>query len=302
MVEARKVLPALALLIIIVLSAVIWFYPPTGDFRVDNPFWNGMSVLGSQSGVVQLGSFSNLPSSGSGTSLILVPYEQFSDSELSELRSYVSSGGTLVLLDDYGYGNQVLTSFGLGMRFVGKPLVDPLFDYKNGQLPKITDFAALPVTANVSSVVFNHATALSGTSDATIIASSSSFSFIDENSNDQFDSGDVAGPVPVAAYVKVAKGIVVAVGDPSCLINGMISMDNNLLFINRVVDIQGGNQQVFVDQSHLPSAPLDEAKTVLATGYNVVASPLGTLSLIALALAVSLKSLLRRHDNNVKKR
>lgn len=301
MVKTNKILPTLALLIIIVLSAVIWFYPPTGDFRVDNPFWNGMSVLNSQAEVVPLDSFSNLPASGSGTTLILVPYEQFSDTELSQLRIYVSSGGTLVLLDDYGYGNQVLAGLGLSMRFIGKPLVDPLFDYKNGQLPKITDFAPLPFTSNVSSVVFNHATALSGISGTTVIASSSSFSFIDENNNDEFDSEDIAGPLPVAAYTKINTGYIVTVADPSCLINGMISMDDNMLFISNVVSIQGNNPQVFVDQSHLPNAPLDEAKGTLATVYNVVASPLGTLSLIALALAISLKSLLSRHENNDKK-
>jgi hypothetical protein len=116
-----------------------------------------------------------------------------------------------------------------------------------------------------------------------------------------FDSGDIAGPVPVSAYMKVNGGIVVAVADPSCLINGMISMDDNMLFITSIIDIQGSNMRVFVDQSHLPIAPLDEAKATLATVYKVIASPYGTLSLIALALAISLKSLIQRHGNNDKK-
>jgi hypothetical protein len=54
--------------------------------------------------------------------LILVPYTGFSDVELGQLRSYVVSGGTLVLLDDYGFGNEVLSGLGLRMRFMGDTL------------------------------------------------------------------------------------------------------------------------------------------------------------------------------------
>jgi hypothetical protein len=59
---------------------------------------------------------------------------------------------------------------------------------------------------------------------------------------------------------------------------------------------------VFVAQNHLPSSPLDEAKAGLGVVYGVVASPLGTLSLIAIALALSLKSFLNRRGSNEKTR
>jgi hypothetical protein len=300
--ETRKILLVLTLVIVLVLSATVWFYPPTGDFRTDNPFWNGISVLSDQAKVTPLDALSNLPTSGKGTALIVVPYEQFSETELSQLKSYVSSGGTLLLLDDYGFGNQVLSGLGLEMQFIGQPLLDPLFDYHNEQLPKISDFETIPVLANVSSVVFNHATALSGTAGVSVIANSSSFSFVDINEDGGYDAGDLSGPLPVAAYVNVGQGCVVAVADPSCLINGMVSMDDNLLFISNVVSIKGDTSQVFVDQSHLPSSSLDEAKGFLAIIYGVVASPLGTLSLIALALAISLKSFLRKRENYEDKR
>ena len=177
--QPHKVLPVLVLVILLGLSAVVWFYPPTGDFRVDNPFWNGISTLRDQTQATSLSSLSNLPSTGEGTALIIVPYEPFSEAELIQLHSYVSSGGTLVLLDDYGFGNQVLGRLGLDAQFSGQPLLDPLFDYRNKWLPKITEFAETPLSANVSSIVFNHATSLNGTSDMTVVAYSSSFSFLD---------------------------------------------------------------------------------------------------------------------------
>ncbi len=294
--EARKLLPALTLVILLVFATIIWFYPPTGDFNAGNPFWNGISYLSEHTEVSPINSLDSLPSSGKGSTLLLVPYEQFSSEELNQIRSFVSSGGTLLLLDDYGFGNQVLGSLGLKTKFTGQQLLDPLFDYQNEMMPKITEFTPTSMTANVSSIVFNHATTLEDTSDVSVIASSSRFSFLDANNNGEWDTDELSGSLPVAAYVKVDEGYVVAVADPSMLINGMINMDDNLRFIDNLLSIQGANSQVYVDQSHLPKMPLDDAQANLAAVYSVVASPLGTLSLIVVILALSLKTIFKRRE------
>jgi hypothetical protein len=299
--ESRKLLLALILLIVLALSMIVWFYPPTGDFRTDNPFWNGLSSLSEQTEVTTLSSLSNLPSPSKGTSLLIVPYEQFTESDLSAIKNYVTSGGTLVLLDDYGFGNQVLTSLGSDMRFNGQPLIDPLFDYHSKYLPKITDFTSTPLSANVSSIVFNHPTALSGTSSATVVAQSSSFSFLDSNQDGTWDPDELNGPFPVVAYAKISQGYVVAVADPSFLINGMLSLDDNLQFYHNIVSVQATNPQVYVDQSHLPHSLLDDGKAILNPIYSVVASPLGTLSLIVVALAISLKPMWERRGKHDEK-
>jgi hypothetical protein len=292
--EPRKVLLGLTLVIVLLFSAVVWFYPPTGDFKVKNPFWNGLSSLSQQGKIVILNSLDNLPSIGKGSSFLVVPYVQFSDGELAQIKSFVSTGGTLVILDDYGFGNQVLVSLGLNMKFNGQPLLDPLFDYNNKWLPKITDFTTTPLATNVSSIVFNHATALNTTSDISVVAHSSSFSFLDLNSNGIWDSDEPNGPFPVAALTKINQGTVVAVADPSLIINSMVNMDDNLQFIKNAVSVQGNNPQVFVDQTHLPKTPLDEAKSDLGVVYDIVASPLVTIGVIAAALAFSLKLFCKR--------
>lgn len=295
--EARKFLPLLTLVIVLTLSAILWFYPPTGDFRIDNPFWNGITTLSNQANILPLDSLSNLPFTTKGTALLIIPYNQFTEPELAQVKNYVSTGGTLVLLDDYGFGNQVLSALGTNMKFTGQPLLDPLFDYHNKRLPKITDFTSTPMSTNVSSIIFNHASTLDVASDATVIAYSSSFSFLDANSNEAWDANETTGPLPVAAYVKIGQGYVVAVADPSLLINSMINLDDNLQFVNNVAGIQSASPQVYVDQAHLPKAPLDDAKASLAFVYGAVVSPLGTLGLIAVILAISLKPIF----NKVKK-
>ena len=138
--ELRKLLPLLSFIILLLLVALVWFFPSTGDFRVDNPFWNGVSGFSDEFDVVAVDSYDNLPVDPTGTAFVVVPYEEFSVSELEEITDYVSLGGTLLVFDDFGFGNQILDYFGVDARFSGDYLLDPLFNYKNGFFPKITDF------------------------------------------------------------------------------------------------------------------------------------------------------------------
>ena len=292
--KTSKLLLALTLIIIVSMLTLIWFFPPNGDFRVDNPSWNGLSTLNSKDKLTVMDTFDNLPTNPKGTALILVPYEPFSDTELSQLKNYVSNGGTLAILDDYGYGNQVLSGVGLKMRFTGVPMLDPLYNYKDKWMPKITDFSNSPIGANITSIVLNHASSLNNTSDSTVVAYSSTFSFLDVNGDGLWNNNEPNGPFPIVAYSSVGQGIVVAISDPSLMINSMIVLDNNFQLVNNVVNLQGGSPQIFVDQSHLPKAPLDDAKAIVATVYGTVSSPVGTLSLIAVILILCLNSIWRK--------
>jgi hypothetical protein len=104
----------------------------------------------------------------------------------------------------------------------------------------------------------------------------------------------------MAAYTKYGQGYVVTIADPSCLINSMIGIDDNLQFIHNIVSMQTPNSELYVDQSHLPKAALDYVKAVLGVVYGAVASPLGTLSLIAVILAISLKPIWQKREKNGK--
>jgi hypothetical protein len=294
--KTSKLLFALTLILVLALTIVIWFFPPNGDFRVDNPFWNGFSTIDVKIKATTIDSFDNLPSNPAGTALLLVPYEPFSASELTRLSIYVSHGGTLVVLDDYGYGNQVLNAVKSKMMFSGISMLDPLFNYKSKQLPIIANLANNTITVNVTTIVLNHATCLNGTADATVIASSSSFSFLDVSGTGSSISNDPNGPFPYAAYQKIDQGYIVALADPSILINGMINQGNNLQFINNVVKLNGNEPQVFIDQGHLPTTTLDNAKADLAIVFAVVSSPFGTLSLIAVIIVLSLNSVYRKRE------
>jgi hypothetical protein len=291
--QARKLLLLFTLFIILGFSLIIWFYPPNGDFRVDNPFWNGLQTFEKQESVSTIDNLNNLPAPATETALVIIPYTQYSETELTQIRTYVADGGTLVLLDDYGYGNQILSAIGAGIEFSGKPLVDPLFDYNTKLLPKITDFGASKITANVSSIVFNHATALEVT-NVKIVAYSSSFSFLDENNNQDWDSNEKNGPLPVIAYQQIGQGYVIAIADPSLLINSMINLDDNQQLIKNTVSIQSANPTIYLEQSHLTSTPLDQSKSTLNAVYQAATSPIGTILLVTALLAVTFYPIIRK--------
>ena len=113
---------------------------------------------------------------------------------------------------------------------------------------------------------------------------------------------DPYGPFPYAAYQKVGQGYVVAVADPSIMINSMVGMGSNLQFIKNIVKLSGPSPQVFIGQGHLPTAPLDTAKAGLAVIYAAVSIPFVTLTLIVVVIVLSLNSIWRRRERDAEKR
>jgi hypothetical protein len=299
--QLLKVLFLIILAITLLFAAIIWFYPPSNDFTVENPFWNGVQTFSAQAKTTNIDAYDQMPTSPKGTTTIIVPYEPFTTNELIHLQNYISNGGTLILLDDYGYGNQILSSLELKVRFTGSSLLDPLYDYNSKWLPKITDFTVTPLSSNVSSIVFNHATSLNQTTGITVVAQSSDFSFLDLNSNGVWDINEPNGPFPEIAYTKIGQGYIIIVADPSVLINSMINLDDNQQFITNAINIQTSNPQIYLDQKHLPTTLLEEAKTTLGNIYGLVASPVGTICLIAVLLTVTFYPIwkVKKHDTNL---
>jgi len=280
---SRKIF-LMTMLVVVLLAVLIWFYPSNSDFKGENPSWNGARDFLSDFAVLPLSSLSALPAISQETTLIVVPYVEFTSADLAKLKDYVNSGGTLVVLDDYGFGNEILEYLELEIRFTGRQLLDPLFNYKNRNFPIIINFASEPATSEVKSLVFNHATSLENVSQDYVIAWSSYFSFLDENQNGEWNDGEPKGLLPVIANSQIGKGELISVADPSLLINSMLEMGDNRQFLKNLA--QG---QIFLDQSHLPEVSLDEAKGKLKITRNVLATIWATLGLILLVLALTLR-------------
>lgn len=286
--QLRKLALWLTLLIAALLVAVIWFYPSGQDFNTKSQAWNGAGEFYSSFGATPVRSLGDLPQDPGDAILVVVPYSNFSQADLAALKQYVSNGGTLVLADDYGYGNTVLDYLQIDARFNGAPLLDPLFNYKNSCLPRVTDFTASPITKNISSIVLNHATGIDAGAGVQPIAQTSPSSFMDANNNTVHDEDEIAGPLTVAAQAAVANGRVIILSDPSMVINSMLDMDDNNAFLGNIIKSAGPGAAVMLDESHLSKDNLDEAQSGLANLRGKLATPAGialTLTLIA-ALAL----------------
>ncbi|MFC1870231.1 DUF4350 domain-containing protein [Chloroflexota bacterium] len=283
----RKFLLILTVVLFIILATVAWFFPSDEDFRVDNPFWNGAQDISSSIPVSPLSSLSDLPSPPAGSALVLIPYLDFTPTELDELRNFVTRGGTLVLADDYGFGNQVLEHLELKVRFSGHALLDPLLCYKNKGYPRISHFTPGPLNSNARSLVLNHATSLTNVAPGDILALSSSASFLDLNDNEFWDEGEPDGPLPVISQHTQDNGRIILISDPSIFINSMQDIESNNILMQNIITIT--KSELLIDQSHLlPPSTLHQTKTLLASIRNSFTNPIGTAGLVILALTITL--------------
>jgi hypothetical protein len=296
-VTLRKFLISLAIIIVVILAVVIWAIPSDEDFRVENTFWNGSSRLSASQAVTPLETLADLPEVTEGATLILIPYLQLTPSELEDVTRFLSEGGTLVLADDYGHGNEVLSSLGIEARFSGQALLDPLFNYKIEQLPRVFNFVPDSVTDGVSSLVLNHATCLIDVEAGEVLAMSSSFSFLDLNDSGQWDEGEPAGAMPVISGHSLGRGRVILVSDPSIFINSMDALDDNYGVIENIASISSSG--LYLDQSHLPHSDLHYTKNLLADVRSVLTTPVGMLALVAVLLIMIMRPMWPRKGGGI---
>lgn len=286
----------LTIVLVIILAIVVWFFPPDDDFRTENPFWNGTKEISASYPASSLKSLSDLPPLAQGSTLILIPYLQFSAAELEALNSFATQGGTLILADDYGYGNQILKYLGLKARFAEQPLLDPLANYKNKWFPQIQHIKSSPFTTDIENLVFNHATCLTNVEATNVLALSSSFSFLDLNGDQTWQEDEPTGSLPVMSLHNLGSGQLILVADPSMFINSMDTIEGNDNFMQNIAATT--TSELLIDQSHLPPSNLHQTKNLLTYLRGFLVTPLGTLGLVILALTITLMPLWqerRRH-------
>jgi len=293
-----SILFAVVVLILVISLLCIWFYPSVQDFMASNMMWNGIRNFSSEFSADNIDSLDDLPDLPEKVVLVAIPYLEYGDEELSKMKQFVDNGGTLLLMDDYGYGNSVLTYLGVGAHFTNKPLLDPLFNYKNQWLPKITDLTPRVKESGIEVIVLNHATTLTNVEQTDIIAWSSTASFLDINENESWDEGEPKGPLPVATEVRFGKGKLVLASDPSIMTNSMVGRDDNYNFMKYLTSRNGEQMGILIDNSHLTKTPLDVSKTRLTGVREILSTPYPLLGIVALIFVVVSRYTLKKGESN----
>jgi hypothetical protein len=287
----------IVLAIILVISFLaIWLFPSVQDLMSSNTMWNGIKTFDSEYSVENLDSLDNLAAGPSQQVLVVIPYLEFSQTDRDRIKKFVQEGNTLILMDDFGYGNSLLQSLGLSARFENQILLDPLFCYKNQYLPRITDFAPGLKEKKIEALAFNHATVLSQVDNSQALAWSSANSFLDLNQNGSRDSTEPTGPFIVAAELHSVKGTVELVSDPSLIINSMTDQNNNSQFIRYLIERNGTPLGILLDRSHLSKSPLDYSKISLSDLRDILSNPYILVGLIALIFVIVIRFTLEKGE------
>jgi hypothetical protein len=140
--------------------------------------------------------------------------------DVDELSRFMRAGGRVILLDDFGRGESLLSNFGMKRVPIPRRPAESL--RHNPQLALAEPASAHPVVADVNRVVTNHATGLTHPALSPVLKIRASEGRDDED-------------VVVAVAGAVGKGRLLAVGDPSIVMNSMLRYAGNKAFTRGLV-------------------------------------------------------------------
>ena len=284
--KTSRLMSLVVIIVVLVSVASIWFYPSVQAFMASNTEWNGINKFCNDFNVQNIDSLKSLPDAPQQDVLITIPYLEYSPDQLMQMEQFVESGGKLILMDDFGFGNSFLEYAGIPARFDNIPLLDPLFNYKNEYFPRILTFNSSITASGIQVIVFDHGTALSGTSQSQALAWSSNMSFLDNNKNGNVDSNDPKGPFVVAADYSLGKGTVDLISGPSLIMNAVPGTNDNNAFITYLINSNGTPDTVLFDRANMPNAPLDMAKIALANLRRIISEPYVLLGIVGLVFVI----------------
>ncbi|MFC7202633.1 DUF4350 domain-containing protein [Haloferax namakaokahaiae] len=197
---------------------------------------------------------------------VVSPERGYTTAEATRIESFVKSGGTLVVADDFRpNSNDLLARLGARARVNGTPLRDDRHQYKTGSLPIATRTASDPLARDVDQLTLNHPTTIEP-NGATVLARSSNFSYLDRDGDATLDENETLRSYPVVSVERLGSGEVVVVGDPSLFINSMLERSDNRAFVEALV---GQHESLLVDVSHV-----DERPPLQVALHAIRASPL----------------------------
>jgi hypothetical protein len=240
--------------LVVALVGLTVIYPSVDDLFVLNPFWNGLSELYALIGPVRLDALSDLVSMvieyEESCLLLIGPSKPFTFEDADIIEYFLVNGGSVVLADDFGTGNDLLEKLGSKARFSHSLLQDQLFKDKNALMPEVSvgDFE----------VVLNYAGILEYVEDEGV-SWSSSYSYISDTPVG-FSDATSFGPFPVVAQISVGRGLLYLVSDSSPFINSMLERRDNKLFLQSML-----HGRIFIDEGHSIPSRLTVVKAFLTS-------------------------------------
>ncbi|GEM_PF-2109609 len=219
-------------------------YPPSDDFHYANPSWNGYSKIYEYFKARRAGvdiSRKEILENPGKYALLLVPMRKPDEAYLSFLEDFLERGGLVLILDDHGYGNDILYSLNLKASFIHEGVVyDPVFFYKRPELAKIS----FRLGDRDFSLQLNYASTIQP-DGCRVIASTSRFAFFDKNLDGSWEFGEAEGPLAVVVECSVGSGKVVLISDPDVFSNFSVDNSEAILFLEYIL----GGRELVLEES-----------------------------------------------------
>ena len=219
----RSALPVAGfLLVVAILLLTVQLTANTMEFSRYNTGWNGTSSFFSDldrhtvseiSGPSQLSSYR-----GNTTLLIIAPERSPTQAEISAYRTFISEGNTLVLIDDFGTGNEILAGIGSRIRILPGNLSSADREFSDPYSVVVYAVSNATFLDPGDSMVLDRAAALDG---GTPLMMTSVLSWIDLNGDKRITSNEPLGNFAVMVQEAAGNGNIIVLSDPSIFTNSM---------------------------------------------------------------------------------
>jgi len=216
-------------------------------------------------------------SSKNGVLFIVGPNLTFTRDEVKQIKEFLMRGNTLVLADDFGTGNEVLTELGIPVRISNYPLND--FFYNNDdRLIWIVRIRKPELAKGASKILTNEPSA--------IIVTRKGDAYTSRVAMVNFHMR----MFPVITENSYHGGRVIVVSDPDIFANMQFKV--NEVFLRNLLEYLG-ETTLYFDEAHHPDFNLYSAGTVTIT--NVISEKtaktiVGMLAIILLAIELEMFS------------
>ncbi len=275
----RKIIYGLLMafgIFLLIMPLSIPIFNSNADFSVFNTKWNGASsfgkVLYENSQIIPIISSFNSIELGEkrGTLLILGSDMSYSSLEIMEIKKFLENGGTLVLIDDFGTGNEVLKGLNITARFSRTTFID-VFYSKNYHFPELVRILDPKLGAGVDKLVLNVPSVILNAEGEIY---TSKVALLGNNQREY----------PIMSELKYGNGKIILFSDPSVFINGMFKQNEK--FIRNFAEYISSDV-IYIDEAHHSSFnPYQMGTLVIRRSFDKTKAFYVVLGVAVLALVI----------------
>lgn len=234
----------------------------TAAFNAYNGGWDGASSLRAEATAVdatptlvqETDTYDTVEPSGT-VAVVLSPDEAYGPAETERLGRFVREGGTLLVAEDFGsHSNDLLGDLGATARFDGRLVRDEQHNYRSSALPVATDVsndANDSIGEGVDSLTLNYGTVVDP-GNADVLVRTSEYAYLDADRDGSISGDETLTASPIVTREPIGNGTIIAVSDPSLMINAMLDRPDNRAFVRNVF---AAHDRVLLDYSRSSQIP-----------------------------------------------